>query len=86
MEKLIFTTPDTQEEVEFYIIEQTRINGINYLLVAETDEEEAEAYILKDTSKMEECDSIYEMVEGDEELEAISKVFSELLEDIDLES
>ncbi len=84
MEKLIFITPDTQEEVQFYIIEQTRINGMNYLLVTESDEEETEAYILKDTSKTEESDSIYEMVE-DEELEAISKVFSELLEDIDLE-
>ncbi len=85
MEKLIFTTPDTQEEVEFYIIEQTRINGMNYLLVTESDEEEAEAYILKDISKIEESDSVYEIVEDDEELEAISKVFSELLEDIDLE-
>ncbi|MCI9050560.1 MAG: DUF1292 domain-containing protein [Lachnospiraceae bacterium] len=85
MEKLIFITPDTQEEVQFYIIEQTRINGMNYLLVTESDEEETEAYILKDTSKTEESDSIYEMVEDDEELEAISKVFSELLEDIDLE-
>lgn len=88
MEKLIFTIPDTQEEVEFYIVEETRINGINYLLVTETDEgeEEAEAYILKDTSKMEEKDSVYEMVEDDTELEAVSKVFAELLEDIDIES
>ena len=53
--------------------------------MTESDEEETEAYILKDTSKTEESDSIYEMVEDDEELEAISKVFSELLEDIDLE-
>lgn len=86
LEKLIFTIPDTQEEVEFYIVEETRINGINYLLVTETDEGEAEAYILKDTSKMEEKDSVYEMVEDDTELEAVSKVFAELLEDIDIES
>ena len=56
MEKLIFITPDTQEEVQFYIIELTRINGMNYLLVTESDEEETEAYILKDTSKTEESD------------------------------
>ena len=53
MEKLTFVTED-QESVDFYIIEETRVNGINYLLVTESEDEEdeeAEAYILKDTSK-----------------------------------
>ena len=55
MEKLTFVTED-QESVDFYIIEETRVNGINYLLVTESEDEEdeeAEAYILKDTSKAE---------------------------------
>ena len=52
MEKINFVTDDN-EEVEFYIIEETRVNGYNYILVTDSqdeDDEEAEAYILKDVS------------------------------------
>ena len=70
MEKLTFVTED-QESVDFYIIEETRVNGINYLLVTESEDEEdeeAEAYILKDTSKAEDTEAVYEFVESEEEL------------------
>ena len=66
MEKLTFVTED-QESVDFYIIEETRVNGINYLLVTESEDEEdeeAEAYILKDTSKAEDTEAVYEFVES----------------------
>ena len=87
MEKLTFVTED-QESVDFYIIEETRVNGINYLLVTESEDEEdeeAEAYILKDTSKAEDTEAVYEFVESEEELDAVSRIFDELLEDMDLE-
>ena len=87
MEKLTFVTED-QESVDFYIIEETRVNGINYLLVTESEDEEdeeAEAYILKDTSKAEDTEAVYEFVESEEELDAVSLIFAELLEDMDLE-
>ena len=87
MEKLTFVTED-QESVDFYIIEETRVNGINYLLVTESEDEEdeeAEAYILKDTSKAEDTEAVYEFVESEEELDAVSRIFAELLEDLDLE-
>ena len=87
MEKLTFLTED-QESVDFYIIEETRVNGINYLLVTESEDEEdeeAEAYILKDTSKAEDTEAVYEFVESEEELDAVSRIFAELLEDMDLE-
>jgi uncharacterized protein YrzB (UPF0473 family) len=87
MEKLTFVTED-QESVDFYIIEETRVNGINYLLVTESEDEEdeeAEAYILKDTSKAEDTEAVYEFVESEEELDAVSRIFAELLEDMDLE-
>ena len=85
MEKLTFVTED-QESVDFYIIEETRVNGINYLLVTESEDEEdeeAEAYILKDTSKAEDTEAVYEFVESEEELDAVSRIFAELLEDMD---
>lgn len=87
MEKIMFKT-DEEGLVEFFVLEETRINGINYLLVTETDDEddeEAVAYILKDTSAAEEPEAAYEMVEADDELEYVSKVFAELLEDVDIE-
>lgn len=87
MEKLTFVTED-QESVDFYIIEETIVNGINYLLVTESEDEEdeeAEAYILKDTSKAEDTEAVYEFVESEEELDAVSRIFAELLEDMDLE-
>lgn len=86
MEKIKMIVPDTGEEVEFFVLEQTRVNGVNYLLVTENDdEEETDAYILKDLSRDEETDAIYEFVEDDITLDAVSKVFEELLDDIDFE-
>ncbi len=85
MEKIQFVTDDN-EVVDFYILEETRINGVNYILVTDSeDDEDAEAYILKDTSSEESTEASYEFVEDDDELSAVGKVFEELLEDIDLE-
>ena len=52
--------------------------------IANMTNEEAAAYILKEMTEADE-DTIYEMVEDDVEMEAISKVFEETLEDIDIE-
>ena len=82
MERLEFID-DNGEKTQFYVIEETRINGINYLLVSESvdENEEAEAYILKDTSDAASEEAVYEFVEEDSELEAVGKVFSELMDD-----
>ena len=84
-EKIVFIDEDGNE-VEMYVVEETRINNVNYLLVTEDegDEEETEAYILKDISKEEDEEAVYEMVVEDLEIDYIGKVFSELLEDIDI--
>lgn len=84
MEKIKFIDPETQEIVEFFCLEQTQINNQNYLLVTEDEEGDSDAYILKETSSEGE-ESVYELVEDDSELEAIGKVFAELMEDVDLE-
>lgn len=85
MEKITFTFEDTKEEVDFFVLEQTKVNGSTYILVTDSEEEEAECLILKDTSAAEDKDSLYEIVEDDVELSAVLKVFEELLEDIDIE-
>ena len=84
-EKITFTVEETNQEVEFYVLEETRVNGVNYLLVTDSDEDEGEAYIFKDVSLETEAEAIYEMVEDENELNAVSKIFEELLDDITLE-
>lgn len=80
---------DDGEELELYVLEQTKLNGINYLLVADTLDEEdddVEVYIMKASEEKEgEEFASYEFVEEDTELEALGKVFEELLEDVDIE-
>lgn len=85
MEKIKFVFEETKEEVEFFVLEQTKISGNSYILVTDSEEDEAECLILKDTSAAEEKESVYEIVEDDVELTAVLKVFEELLEDIDIE-
>ena len=83
-EKITFYT-DT-DEVEFYVIEQTKINDVNYILVADSMDDDAEALILKETVNEEDAENVvYSEIEDDIELEAIFKVFSEILDDIDIE-
>ena len=85
MEKLKFTIEPTGEEKEFIVIEDTRVNGTNYLLVAEDDSDEAVSYILKDISEESALEAEYVMVEEDNEFDAVVGVFKELLDDYDLE-
>lgn len=84
MEKIKFYFADTDETVEFFVLEQTRINGKDYILVTDSEEDDAEALILKDLSNDGDQDALYEIVDDDNELEAVSKVFSEMLEDVDI--
>ena len=84
MEKIKFQVPDSEETAEFYVLEQTRINGMNYILVAEEEEGDCEAFIMKEISGQEEAEASYEMVEAEEELEYMSKIFASVMEDVDI--
>lgn len=91
-EKIEFTDVETSEKIEFYVLEETKINNMNYLLVSEQDPESEEenddeemAYILKDLSTGKESDARYEIVEDETELEYLSKIFGELLDDVEID-
>lgn len=84
MEKVVFQDPENGEEVEFYVVEQTKINGMDFLLVTMEEDGDSDAFILKDVSKESEEEAVYEMVESEEELKYMSKVFTEILEDVDI--
>lgn len=85
MEKIKFMSEEMQEEVDFFVLEQTKVNGISYILVTDSEEDDAECLILKDTSEENAPESVYKIVDDDVELTAIAKVFEELLEDVDIE-
>ena len=81
MEKVKFAFADGNGEDEFFILEETKINGSADILVAEA----VSRMILKDVRDEESGESVYEIVENEKELQAVSKVFEELLEDVSIE-
>lgn len=101
-EKIVFESKDGNEE--FYVLEQVKLCGTNYILVTEDDEygddkddDDGSFLILKEVSvpssvkktvsSDENFDDIasYEILEDENELKAVLKLFSEVLEDFDLE-
>ena len=85
MEKITFITEEN-ESLTFFVEEQTRVNGIDYLLVSDSEDGEAEAYILKDVSEDTDPEAKYEFVEDDVEFDAVAKLFEQMLEDVDLQA
>ena len=85
MQSINFIT-DEGEELPFYIIELTTLAGKDFLLVtdSDTDEDEAEVYIMQEISDQDD-QTVYEFVEDEAQLEALSKVFAELLDDVDIQ-
>ena len=49
MEKIKFMSEEMKTEVEFFVLEQTRINGVSYILV--TDSEEGDGQCLRDCGR-----------------------------------
>lgn len=85
-EKITLQT-ETGKPVDFFVLEETRINGKNYLLVTDEEDEEAdgECYILMDTSGDEEEEAVYQFVEDEQELNDVFEIFTQLLDDADVE-
>ena len=46
MDKIVFT-PEGGEPVRFYVLEQTRLGGIDYILVTDSEDGDGEALILR---------------------------------------
>lgn len=85
MDKIAFVPKGSKEGIEFFVLEQTRVSGVNYILVTDTEEGDGEALILKDLSQDDDSESLYEIVSDETELSAIAKIFEEILEDVEFE-
>ena len=83
MDTVKFKDPDNGETVEFYVLEQTKINGYNYILVTEDEDGDCDCYIMKETIESD-GESTYDMVEDDTELNVLAKVFAEMLDDVEI--
>ncbi|QNM06221.1 DUF1292 domain-containing protein [Qiania dongpingensis] len=85
MEEMVVLTSEDGEKLPCYVLEETRVAGCDYVLVTDSEEGDGECYILKDVSKPEETEALYEIVEDEKEQQYLAKIFNELLEDVDIE-
>lgn len=86
MDKITFYPEgEKQEAVYFYILEETMIGGVTYILVTDVEDGDGEALILKDLSQDGDGEALYAIVEDDGELTAVADVFRSMMGDIDLE-
>lgn len=83
MDKIVIS-PEGEEPIELYVLEQTTVAGVDYYLVTEDEEGDSEALILKDLSNKSDEEAVFEIVEDDAELSSIAKIFESILDDIDL--
>ena len=83
MEKIAFTL-DNGDIAEFYVLEQAKLTGNNYILVTDVENGDGDALILKEISLSDKKEVSYEIVEDDAELDALASLFESLLEDVDL--
>lgn len=84
LEKITFVPEGEDAPVDFYVLEQTKLGGVTYILVTDTQEGDGEALILKDLSTEDDAEALYEIVSEDDELQAVVAVFENLLDDIEL--
>ena len=69
---------ENDEEFVVYVLEETELGGKKYYLAAEDEEGDCDAYILKEVT-VEGDESVLEIVEDEVELEAVAKLFEELV-------
>ncbi len=90
-EEEVFSIPfytEDGEEVQMYVLEETMLQGVHYLMVSEdygSEEEEATVMIIKEdpSADAKEEEAVYLPVEDETELNAVAKIFAELLDDAD---
>ena len=83
MNNSIILETENGEKVAFYVEEETRVNGVSYLLVSDSRDEDANAYIFKDVSDAGDDEAKYVPVEDDNEFEAVAELFGRMMDDTD---
>ena len=85
IEKIEFYDEEQDGFAEFFVLERTKLNGVEYLLATQDLNQDADGYVFRVTAEHVEEDSEVsmelELVEDETELEAVGKIFAELLSD-----
>lgn len=87
-----FVDEDGENE-ELTVLCQTKLAGVNYLLVSDAEVEDLEdddatvdVFIIKEEGTTEDGeDVVYKIVEDEKEILTVSKVFEEIMDDVDFE-
>ena len=70
------------ENIKLSVLEETKINGISYILVTDSFEgEDGECYIMKDISEKDDEEANYIFVEDEKELDAVFEIFQNMMDD-----
>ena len=73
------------ENIKLSVLEETKINGISYILVTDSfDGEDGECYIMKDISSGDDEEANYIFVEDENELDSVFEIFEKMMDDIDI--
>lgn len=87
MDRIPFTFEETEEEVVFCVLGSTQYNDFAYLIVVDErtlDEDDQDAYILK-AVETDDIDVFYELVDDDDEIEAVLPALQKFLSDFEIE-
>ncbi len=82
-ENQILLLDDEGNEIELYVLEQTTLGGKNYLLTADSVDDDGVVMIMKEVELEDDMVS-YEFVEDEEELKMISSIFNELTDEFEV--
>ena len=72
------------DTLAFFVVETTRLAGVDYLLVTDAEQGDGECFILRDVGEEGE-EAVYEAVTDDALLDYLASVFAEQLDDVDIE-
>ena len=81
-EKIVLKSEDG-DTLTLYAVEETRISGVDYVLAADTLKGDGTCYLLKDLSRPEDSEALYQIVEDDREIEYLLSIFKEVLDDVE---
>lgn len=85
MEKVQFIPEGEDRPVDFFVLEETRLAGNQYLLVTDSPDGDGEALILRTRPEETDTDSMFEIVEDEKELSAVLLLMRDSLEELGIE-
>ena len=83
VEKISFEDEETGLAKEFFVLAETVLGGVSYILVTEEEEGDSDAMILKNVSEEADAEkALYETVTDEKELKDAMNAFSDILDDV----